>query len=113
MKPKVRLSFPQIMVTKMGNIVEACEPGLGPLPCFAAVCYCYSGGVVGAGAGLGTQDADCITYIEPCTDGDELCSQCYSEHGCPDGRGHVGETTCERKGGNGPIVCRPGGRDQG
>ena len=101
------------MVIKMGEIVEAC----GPQPCLGAVCACYGGGLAGLGSGLlGTHDAQCLTYMEPCTDGEELCSQCYSENGCPDGSETTGasrgETTCERKNGNGPIVCRPGGRDQ-
>ena len=103
------------MVIKMGKIVEACNEDL---PCLAAICYCYGGGMVGPGGeGLGTSDVSCDTYVPPCTGGEELCSQCYSENGCPGGSqttgGSRGETTCERKNGNAPIVCRPGGRDQG
>ena len=93
----------------MGEIVEAC---LDPPPCLGAVCACAGGGM--AGNAYQIIAPTCIAYIEPCTDSETLCTQCYSESGCADGSksgGRKGNTRCERK--NNAIECHPEDNSQG
>ena len=109
MSPKLCLSLPQIMILTVGEIAEACS---GPPPCLSAFCSCAIGGGL-TRAGVAIIPATCIPFIEPCSNSADLCTQCYSESGCPNNSSsktvaHKTEMTCERKSGNGPITCRPG-----
>ena len=93
------------MIIRMGEIAEACDP---PPPCAGAVCACAGGGF--AGAGVPWLPATCIPFFEPCENGNDFCSQCYSESGCAGGSraktgGDPGKRRCERK--NGKIECHP------
>ena len=85
-------------------VSEACEPP----PCMGAVCACAGGGFSGSAGPL--LAPTCIPYLEPCNNGNDLCSTCYGEAGCAGGSKSAGGSnephTCERK--NGKIECREG-----
>ena len=101
------IALPQIMVFMVGEIAEACS---GPPPCLGAFCACGGGGFTRAGVPV--IPATCISFIDPCSNSEDLCNQCYSESGCMNPNSKSGankiEMTCERKSGDGPITCRPG-----
>ena len=99
-QPKVVLPSPQIMVIRMGEIVEACPP-TGPPPCLGAFCACAGGGFTRAGISL--YPPTCEAFPEPCSNSTDLCKQCFSESGCAGGSKTGGrrvlmtcERTCER-----------------
>ena len=88
------------MVIWMADIAEACEPP----PCVGAVCACAGGGL--AGAGIPLFPPTCTPYIEPCNNGNDFCTKCYSDSGCAGGSkpgGDPGKMKCEMK--NGKIKC--------
>ena len=95
------------MVIRMGEIVKACPPP----PCLGAVCACAGGGFAGTAKPLVAPT--CKSFIQPCTNGEDLCSQCFRESGCAGGSKKSGgrsmaTRTCERKSRNGTIKCRLG-----
>ena len=107
--PKLCFALSQIMILMVGEIAEACS---GPPPCLSAFCSCAIGGGL-TRAGVAIIPAICIPFIEPCSNSADLCTQCFSESGCPNNSSsktvaHKTEMTCERKSGNEPITCRPG-----
>ena len=93
--------LPQIMVIRMGEVVEACEPP----PCMGALCACAGGGFAGSAGPLLEQT--CFPFLEPCNNGDALCSQCYSESGCATRNAKKTPTTCKVKN-NGESICEDG-----
>ena len=84
----------------MGEVVEACEPP----PCMGALCACAGGGFAGSAGPLLEQT--CFPFLEPCNNGDALCSQCYSESGCATRKGEGKVTTCKVK--NDGVKCVDG-----
>ena len=64
------------MVIRVGNFVEACPPA----PCLGAVCACAGGGFAGTAMPLFEATCEPLRTLN-CNNGDELCTQCFSESG--------------------------------
>ena len=65
--------FIQILVIRMGEIVEGCPSE--PPPCLGVQCACV-------GWNIPLIAPTCIAFIEPCSDSEDLCTACLNDAGC-------------------------------
>ena len=72
-QPKVVRFFIQILVIRMGEIVEGCPSE--PPPCLGVQCACV-------GWNIPLIAPTCIAFIEPCSDSEDLCTACLNDAGC-------------------------------